>query len=128
MEKTINGLCYVSQTYLAEILDIERHAIKDWQNKYKLPIVAVDKYRLCCAPIYVTWYMTRAAFADNKNFPKNPGVIVAIGQLTGKVTPAKTTRLLQKGLNLTREKALLTVGMAAQWINEHLKSESHINI
>lgn len=128
-EKTINGLCYMGQSDLAEIIGVERHTINGWQQRHGLPVVKDDKYNLCCTPIYINWYFARAAFGDKKSFPKdNAALIVAIGQLSGGVSPTKTALLLQKGLGLPRQKALLVVGMAAEWVRVNLKPEHHVKI
>ena len=129
MKKTINGLMYAGQTDTAEILGLERHTIKAWQERYDLPVVEDDQYRLCCVPLYLHFSMAKEAFKDRHKFPHdNAALIIAISHILGEEDVNQTIKLIEKGFNLPKQKATLIIGQACEWVRTNTKAENHINI
>ena len=127
-EKQIDGLSYMSQGDIAKALGIDRHTVNTIQKRYNLPVVEDEPHKFYCTAVFFSLYCVRQAYRRNKNFPESAAVLVAIGHLPLSESTARTTKLLQKGLNISREKALLNVGVAAEWIRVNLKAECHVKI
>ena len=113
---------------MADILSIERHTIKTWRDRYNLPSVKEDKFIFCCSPLYFHWHCIRQAMDRKRDLPDDPALLVAISHLIGEQNTAQTTQLIEKGFTLPKTKALLYVGMAAEWIRTNLVQETHIKI
>jgi len=126
--KIIDGLMYSSQTEMAEILGLERHTIAEYKKRYNLPTIKEDKFVFYCTPIFVSLYMAKKVHSKRVAGIEDAGVLVAISHLPHEKNIANTSEMLQKGLNMSETKALLSIGRAIEWIRRNLKPEHHINI